>query len=134
MTADPVVTAITAGFAQRNERTYPLRAAFPATPAILVLGESRSVLVDLDHQIADLDDDLSGSPETANKDALTPREAAQPQVLSMVATFAMHATAADLDSDLYDHLNHLLATVGFTPITDVSDHYRRRILDAIAAR
>ena len=52
----------------------------------------------------------------------------------MVATFAMHATAADLDSDLYDHLNHLLATVGFTPITDVSDHYRRRILDAIAAR
>jgi hypothetical protein len=130
----PVITAITFGFAQRNERTYPLRAALPVSSATFVLGESHSVLSDLDHQIATLDDALSGSPETANKDALTPREAAQPQVLSMVATFAMHATAADLDSDLYDHLNHLLATVGFTPITDLSDHYRYRILDAIAAR
>lgn len=123
MSFDPVIAAAITGLQQRNDRVYPLRAAFPTAAGALTLGESRSVLdghrADLRRHAADLDD---GTPCT--------KEA----VLTIVKDFAMHATAADLNSALYDHLNHLLTTVGLTPITDTTDHYRRRILDAIAAR
>lgn len=123
MSLDPVITAITTGFQQRNDRVYPLRAALPTTSGTISLGESKSVLdghrARLRTLAADLDDGTPCTKET---------------VLDIVTDFAMHATAADLDSDLYDHLNHLLTTVGLTPITDTTDHYRRRILDTIAAR
>lgn len=123
MSLDPVVTAITTGFRQRNERVYPLRAAFPTTNGRISLGESKSILdghrAQLRHLAADLDDGTACDKET---------------VLAIVTDFAMHATAADLDSVLYDHLNHLLTAVGLTPITATNDHYRSRILDTIAAR
>ena len=123
MSIDPVVTAIITGFQQRNDRIYPLRAALPTTTATFSLGESKSVLDGhrdhLRHVAADLDNGT-----TCNEDT----------VLAVVTDFAMHATAADLDSDLYDHLNHLLTEVGLTPIADANDHYRRRILDTLAAR
>ncbi|WP_193096585.1 hypothetical protein [Brevibacterium sp. FME17] len=86
------------------------------------------------HRIAEYRKRTSADFERETKTALAYRDAAKPAVLAMVTDFAMHATAADLDSDLYNRLNNLLAEVGLSRIAELNDHHRHRALAVIAAR
>lgn len=62
------------------------------------------------------------------------RNDAQATALGMVENFAMHATAEELNGELYERLNRLLAAVDLGTLADLDPSDLKGITDEIAAR